>query len=59
MTANEITPERAGAGAPLHLRFGMLELAERHLAALEQNAAGVGQADAVAVPLEERVDPRL
>src|SRR5271154_3057626 len=48
--------EAAGRPRPAaaNLRLGLLELAQRDLAALEQDAAGLGQADAMAVALEER-----
>jgi hypothetical protein len=48
-------PRGARAAAALDLGLGLLELAQRHVAPLEQDAAGVGQTDPMAVPLEERV----
>src|SRR5262249_46504877 len=46
---------RTRAAAALDLGLGLLELAERYLAALQQDAARLGQAHALAVPLEERM----
>ena len=50
---------RTPAAAALDLGLGLLELAERHLAALQQDTAGVCEAHAVAVPLEKRVSELL